>query len=127
MSQYPKTRKDSMPRVTLPKPIKPGYRRPISLTPDEAVDQAVDGTFARIEQVSGGSTSFVSPDSIATQIKAYLNADGPTGENVVVVKSDGHIGEGEQEISQEIAYTVANPDATQFGPVVEGTDELIPN
>lgn len=115
-----------MPRVVLAKPIKPGFRRPISLTPDEAVDQAADGSFARIEQLSGDSTSFVAPTSTDKKIDAYLNADGPTGVNVIVVKADGHLGEGEQEISQEIEYSVANPDATQFGPVVEGADEPIP-
>jgi hypothetical protein len=115
-----------MPRVTLTKPIKPGFRRPISLVPDEALDQQPGGGFATIETLSGDSTSFISPDSTAMKVNAFLNADGATGENVVLIRADGHLGDGVQEISQEIAYTVANPDATQFGPVTEGADEPIP-
>lgn len=113
-------------RIKLVKPLKPGFRRPLTLKPDEAVDARADGSFAAVEVVEGDSTASVRTESTASQIELYINGDGSTGDKVVNVKADGHIGEGEVEISLEIAYTVAHPDATEFGPVTEGVDEPIP-
>lgn len=114
-----------MPRVTLSKPIAPGWRRPVSLVPDEPVDQRDDGSFATAEPVEGDSTVSVNPNSTPTQINIWVNGDGSTGDKVIVVKADGHLGQGEVVISQEIGFTVSSPDATAFG-VTEGLDEPIP-
>jgi hypothetical protein len=115
-----------MPLVTLTKPIKPGFRRPISLVPDEEVDVRPDGSFATAEVVEGDSTVSIRPSSTSKQIDAYINGDGSTGNKTIRITSDGHIGDGDVSISQDIAFVVAHPDATAFGPVVEGTDEPIP-
>lgn len=115
-----------MARIDLTKPLKPGFRRPISLTVDEAVDKREDGSFAKAEVIEGDSTVSIRPESTETQIKAYLNGDGATGNKVVRLTADGHIGEGDVPISIDIGFTVAHPDATAFGPVTEDADEPIP-
>lgn len=113
-------------RINLTKPLKPGFRRPITLVPDEELDVRSDGSFAAVEVVEGDSSASIRPSSTATQIDAYINGDGALGDKVVRIKADGHIGEGEAEISLDIGFTVAHPDATAFGPVKEGEDEPIP-
>ena len=116
-------------RVQLSKPIRPGFRRRVNLTPDEALDTRDDGSFAAIEAVEGDSTATVRPESTNKSVKLFVNGDGTLGTGKVVrVVADGHIGAGEAAISIEIAWDVADPDATEFNSAVqeEGPDEPIP-
>jgi len=112
--------------VTLSKPIKPGFRRPLTLVPDEALDSMTGGVFATSEKLSGTSTFIIDPSSTEKAIKAFAYGDGPLEDNVARVHADGHIGEGVAEVTIDIGWTVAHPDATGFGPVIEGPDEAIP-
>ncbi len=111
--------------MKLSKPIKPGFRRPLTLTPDEAVDQGADGTFAQLEVLSGDSQFVYNPDSTATSIKVWAYGDGAIGDKSARLTVDGHIGSGEQPVSLDIDWTVANPDATTL-TLAEGADEPIP-
>lgn len=115
-------------RVKLSKPIKPGFRRRVNLTPDEALDKREDGSFAAIEEVEGDSTATVRPESNATSIKLFVNGDGTIGVGKVRrVVADGHVGEGVVPISIELEWEVSHPDATAFNPPDEvGEDEPIP-
>jgi hypothetical protein len=114
--------KDTM---KLAKPIKPGFRRPFTITPDEPVDQNNSGSFVSVEVLSGDSTVTIDPASTATSIKGWLNGDGATGAKAVRFSADGHVGEGEQTVTLDVEYDVATPDATLLG-FTEGTDEPIP-
>jgi len=111
--------------MKLQKPLKPGFRRPFTITPDEAVDVNDSGTFVKVEIVAGDSTVTIDPASTATSIKGWLNGDGATGDKAVRFTADGHLGDGDQPVSLDVEYTVANPDATTLG-FAEGTDEPIP-
>lgn len=116
-------------RVKLSKPIKPGQRRRVNITPDEKVDKRADGTFAAIEAVEGDSTVIVRPESTEDKIRLFVNGDGTLGTGKVArVVADGHVGEGEATISLELEWDVVHPDATQFNPAIEeeGADEDIP-
>lgn len=113
-------------KVTLTKPLKPGFRRPLTITPDEDVDQRADGSFAEVTTLEGDSTGTIDPSSTAKQIKAFVNGDGALGTKVVQIKTDGHIGEGDVEVTVDIEYTVAHPDATELKVVEAGADEPIP-
>lgn len=112
--------------MKLSKPIKPGFRRPITITPDEDVDVGANGTFFAIENVAGDSTTTVDPASTATSLKFYINGDGSTGDKAIRVSADGHIGDGDQPVTLDIEFTVATPDATSLANLVEGVDEPIP-
>lgn len=112
--------------VTLSKPIKPGFRRPLTLVPDESLDATSPGVFATAEILSGDSQFVIDPSSTEKSIKAYAYGDGALGDKVARVHADGHVGEGVVEITLDIGWTVATPDATEFGPVQEGPDEAIP-
>ncbi len=110
-----------MARIDLSKPIKPGFRRPITLTADEDVESP------SVAVTEGDSTASIRPESAGKNVLAYLNGDGSLGTKTVVISADGKIGAGEATITQEIGYVVAHPDATEFvGGVTEGTDEPIP-
>jgi len=111
--------------MKLDKPIKPGFRRPFTITPDEAVDVNDSGTYVQVENVAGDSTVTIDPASTATSIKGWLNGDGATGDKAVRFTADGHIGDGDQPVSLDVEYTVATPDATILG-FKEGVDEAIP-
>lgn len=111
--------------MKLTKPIKPGFRRPFTITPDEPVDINDSGTYVKVEVLSGDSTVTIDPASTAKSIKGYLNGDGATGEKAVRFTADGHVGDGEQAVSLDVEYAVSTPDATTLG-FVEGTDEPIP-
>ena len=113
-------------KVTLTKPLKPGFRRPITLVPDEDVDQRADGSFAEVTTLSGDSTGTVDPSSTAKQIKAFVNGDGALGTKVVQFKADGHIGDGDVEVTLDVEYVVAHPDATELKLTEGTTDEPIP-
>lgn len=112
--------------VTLATPIKPGFRRPLTLVPDEALDAMPGGVFATAEILSGDATFVIDATSTNKSIKAWAYGDGAIGENTARVHADGHIGEGAVEVTLDIAWTVNHPDATAFGPVQEGPDEPIP-
>lgn len=112
--------------MKLATPIKPGFRRPITITPDEAVDVNNTGTFLAIENVTGDSTTTVDPTSTATSLKFYLNGDGSTGDKAIRVSVDGHVGDGDQPVTLDIEFTVASKDATSLAALVEGVDEPIP-
>ena len=112
--------------VKLSTPIKPGFRRPFTITPDEAVDVNASGTFVAVEILSGDSTVTIDPASTSTSIKGYLNGDGAIGAKAVRFTADGHVGEGEVQVTLDVEYDVANPDATSLANFVEGPDEPIP-
>jgi hypothetical protein len=112
--------------MKLTKVLKPGFRRPFTITPDEPVDVNASGTFVAVEIVTGDSTVTIDPTSTATSIKGWLNGDGSTGDKAVRFTADGHVGAGEQSVSLDVEFTVANPDATSLTAFVEGADEPIP-
>ena len=112
--------------MKLSKPIKPGFRRPFTITPDEAVDVRADGNFFAADVVEGDSTVTYNPESTAQLLKGWFNGDGATGNKQVRIKADGHVGEGEQEVTLDVEYLVATPDATSLAALVEGVDEPIP-
>lgn len=112
--------------MKLTKPIKPGFRRPFTITPDEPVDAQADGSFYRVETIAGDSTVTIDPTSTATSLKGYLNGDGATGEKAIRIVADGHVGDGEVAVSLDVEFTVNTPDATSLAAFVEGTDEPIP-
>lgn len=115
-----------MATYTLKSPVKPGFRRPLTLTPDESLDKMANGQYASVEVLQGDSTVNVDPESTDKSVKVWVYGDGALGDKVARVKADGHIGEGDAEITQDIAWTVTHPDATVFGSVTEGPDEAIP-
>lgn len=112
-------------KMKLTRPIKPGYRRPFTITPDEPVDVNETGTFFKSQIVAGDSTVTLDPASTPTSLKGWINGDGATGEKSVRFVADGHLGAGEQEVSIDVEFSVATPDATLLS-FTEGTDELIP-
>lgn len=111
--------------MKLDKPIKPGFRRPFTITPDEAVDVNDEGTYAKVEVLSGDSTVTLDPNSTATSIKGWINGDGSTGDKSVRFTADGHLGDGDQPVSLDVDFTVQTPDATTLG-FTTGADEPIP-
>jgi hypothetical protein len=111
---------------TLKTPIKVGYRRPITLVPDEALDIMANGQYASSEILQGDSTVTVDPASTKNSVKIWVYGDGAMGDKVARVKADGHVGEGEVEITLDLNWTVNHPDATAFGVPAEGADEPIP-
>ena len=117
-------------QYTLKTPLKPGFRRSLKLVPDEAVDKLDNGQLASFEVLQGADpaaiTFLVDPSSTEKEIKCFAYGDGPLGDKVVRVHADGHIGDGLADITIDIGFTVFHPDATAFGPVMEGTDEPIP-
>lgn len=117
-------KKDNM-EVTWTKPIKPGFRRPFTLTPDEAVDMRGDGSFAGWEAVEGDSTALIKPESTNKSIQGYINGDGALGAKRIRLKVDGHVGDGEVEITLDVLFQVASADATTL-TIAEGADEPIP-
>lgn len=123
----PDERIQKVTTMKLAKPIKPGFRRPFTITPDEEVDINDSGTFVKVEVLSGDSTVTIDPASTEKSIKGYLNGDGATGDKAVRFTADGHVGDGDQPVSLDVEYTVASPDATSLAAFVEGTDEPIPS
>lgn len=84
------------------------------------------GAFLTIENVTGDSTTTVDPTSTAKSLKFWVNGDGSTGDKAIRVSADGHVGDGEQTVTLDIEFTVANKDATSLANVTEGVDEPIP-
>lgn len=112
-------------KMKLTKPIKPGFRRPFTIVPDEAVDANDQGGFVKVNTLAGDSTVTIDPTSTATEIKGWLNGDGAVGDKSVEFVVDGHVGPGEVQVSLTVDFSVAHPDATVLG-FTEGTDEPIP-
>lgn len=112
-------------KMKLSKPIKPGFRRPFTITPDEPVDINAAGTYIQVNVLSGDSTVTIDPASTATSIKGWINGDGAVGDKSVEFIADGHVGEGDQQIALTVDFQVSTPDATVLG-FVEGVDEPIP-
>lgn len=107
-------------------PIKPGFRRPFTLTADEPVDLLADGVnYFKATTVTGDSTiTFTS--QTATEAKGYVNGDGALGTKLVQISADGHVGDGEVVITVDVSFTVQTPDATTLGFVLGSPDEPIP-
>jgi hypothetical protein len=105
-----------------PKPMDPldlgqiplGQRRPVDFVPDEAVDVKSDGNFASVTVDSGDATAQIAPGSTALKFRAYFNGDGAVGKKSALVAVDGHVGDGDVEITQEVLWEVTSPDATAF-------------
>lgn len=114
------------PHMKLARPIKPGFRRPFTITPDEPVDVNDSGTFVKVEVLNGDSTVTIDPASTATSIKGWINGDGATGSKAVKFIADGHVGDGDQPVSLDVEFEVANPDATILGFSEGAADEPIP-
>jgi hypothetical protein len=113
--------------VKLTKPLAPGFRRAITITPDEAVDRREDGSYCTPSTVDGDSTGTVLPSSTATKIDGFINGDGSLGDKTVRFTCDGHVGEGDVPVTVDVGYTVASPDATELKVVETGApDEPIP-
>jgi hypothetical protein len=112
-------------KMKLSKPIKPGFRRPFTITPDEPVDVNANGTYVQVNVLAGDSTVTIDPSSISTSIKGWLNGDGSTGDKSVEFIADGHVGEGDVQVALTVDFSVDHPDATVLG-FSEGTDEPIP-
>lgn len=121
--------KGNMPQVTLTKPIKPGFRRLITVIPDAPVDALPDGSFAELTIQAGDSTLKNNPASTATAIKVWVNGDGGLGRKEGRVRVDGHVGDGDVEITVDLVWEVAIPDATTLTvqePDPTVADEAIP-
>lgn len=99
-------------------PLNAGFRRPFTITADEAVENA------RVEILAGDSTATVQQDSPKV-LSGFLNGDGSTGVKEVDVVVDGHIGDGEVELRLKLNFNVQSPDATDLGFVAQ-PDEKIP-
>ncbi len=110
---------------TLTTPIKPGYRRSLTITPDQPVDVLAAGGYATAEILQGDSRFTIDPASTAMAIKAWAYGDGAMGDKVARVHCDAHVGEGIAELNVDILWKVEQPDATVL-TVTEGADEPIP-
>lgn len=119
--------KEDMPNVVITNPIKPGFRRPFTLTFDEPVDLRPDGvSYVSVEAVDGDSTVTMMSQS-PTGATGFLNGNGSIGAKTVRFSADGHVGDGEVVITLDVTYPVASPDATVIGFVASGADEPIPS
>jgi len=102
-----------MPLIVLTRPIAPGFMRPITLTPDHAVDVRADGSFCTASVISGDSSvPRINPTSTNIAITGFLMGDGAVGTKVVSFAVDGAVGARDVEITQEVQYEVSAPDAT---------------
>lgn len=111
-----------MENIVLETPIKPGFRRPFTITTDEDVEGV------KFDTIEGDSTGTIDTQNTkGSTIKGWINGDGVLGNKEVELSADGHIGEGEARIAMRFQYNVAHPDATAFGQPVFGPDELIPD
>lgn len=95
-----------------------GQRVPVDFVPDEPVDAKPDGAFGSVSVTSGDSTAQVAPGSTSTLFRVYFNGDGAVGKKSAKVAVDGHVGDGDVEIEQEIDWEVTSPDATTFAATV---------
>lgn len=102
-----------------------GFRVPVDFTPDKAVDLRDGVNYASVTVDSGDSTASVAPGSTPTSFRAYFNGDGALGLKSATIAADGHIGDGDVEITQRVNWEVISTDATTFTNVV-GPAEPIP-
>jgi hypothetical protein len=107
-------------------PLKPGFRRPFTLTADEPVDLLSDGiNYFKATTVLGDSTvTFTNQTSTSAQ--GFVNGDGSLGNKQVQISADAHVGEGEVSITIDVTFTVEHADATSLGFVLGSPDEPIP-
>ena len=114
--------KDTMPRLVITKPIKPGFKRKIKLTSDEPLDLKSEGVYFEVAKVSGDADLPVA-DGAQSPGAANFWLLGSTGASigtpqVFSFSGDGHVGDGEAVIAVEVEYTVNHPDATEITAVV---------
>lgn len=117
---------EPMPNVTLTTAIKPGFRRPFTLTFDEPVDLRPDGVSYVSTEIIDGDSTVVLTEQSKTGAKGFLNGDGSIGAKTVRFSADGHVGDGDVEITLDVTFPVASPDATVIGFKESGPDGGIP-
>ena len=103
--------------------IKPGFRRPFTVTTDENVENPAFST------TLGDATGSLDPTVTfpGTTIKGWINGDGSLDvDQSVRLTVDAHVGDGAVDLSLDFDFQIKHPDATAFGAPVFGTDELIP-
>jgi hypothetical protein len=108
------------------KPIAPGFRRPFTLTTDEAVDLQPDGINYFVATPTTGDSTVVFTSQSPTGAAGFINGDGAVGDKVVQISADAHVGDGDVPITLDLAFTVTHPDATAFAFTPGGPDEPIP-
>lgn len=91
-----------------------GQRRPVDFVPDEAIDLRDGVNYAGVTIVDGDSTASVAPGSTNKAFRIFFNGDGGVGPKRALVAVDGHVGDGDVEVTQEITWEVTSPDATAF-------------
>ncbi len=114
-------------QINLTKPIAPGFRRPFSLTTDEAVDLQADGVNFFVATPTAGDSTVVFTRQDSKSADGFVNGDGALGDKTVQISADGHVGPGDVTITLDLSFTVASPDATEIGfKEGPGADEPIP-
>jgi hypothetical protein len=114
----------TVPRIVLAKPIKPGFKRKLSIKSDEPLDADQNNQFLEVKRISGeASAPKIVGESTPTQTTVYLYGDGGIGTNVFLFEADGHVGEGAVVISLEVEYAVSHPDATVLEVAEEATED----
>lgn len=108
-------------------PIKPGFRRPFTLTTDEDVDLQPDGVNYFVATATTGDSTIVFTTQTPTGASGFVNGDGAVGDKVVQISADGHVGDGVVTITLDVSFVVTHPDATGFAFAVAGADEPIPS
>lgn len=107
------------------RPLKAGFRRPFTITPDEDVDVMENGAFVQVDVLAGDpSTVTINPGSTSKSITGFLNGVA-VGDVSVQFTCDGHVGDGDVPVTLTVDFTVQHPDATVLG-FSEGADEPIP-
>lgn len=118
------TERKTVPRLVIAKPIKPGFKRKLTIKADEPLDADQNNQFLEIKRISGEATSpKIVGESTPTQTTVYLYGDGGIGSNVFEFSADGHVGEGAVVITLEVEYAVAHPDATELSVVEDEATE----
>jgi len=109
--------------MKLTSPIKPGFRRPFTVTTDENVESPVFTT------TLGDATGTLDP-AVAfpgNTIKGWINGDGSLDvDQSVRLTVDAHVGEGAVDLALDFDFQIKHPDATAFGTPSFGPDEPIP-
>jgi len=108
-----KEQRKSMNPLDLGK-IPLGQRMPVDFVPNEPVDVKSDGSYGSVTILSGDASAQVAPGSTPEKFTVYFNGDGALGKKSAKVAVDGHVGDGDVEVEQEIDWEVISPDATAF-------------
>ena len=114
------TKEETMKLTT---PIKPGFRRPFTVTTDENVENPVFTT------ILGDATGKLDPANTlpGKTISGWINGDGALDvDQSVRLTVDAHVGEGAVDLALDFDYQIKNADATAFGTPTFGPDEPIP-